>query len=235
MVHRTKKLLVRPTSVVSDLSYFHIKQVSDYRCMSDCRSRGCEFDPGPGPYFRGDWSWNNFYGHSSIFRWFIQEGLLSVKSESMCTKYWLSLVQACLENSVVRWTGRPVMTVAVDLGRKATNQTKINKQSRPWSGSSYKSCLICVCSDLKSVKRREQGCSFGKANLPWSFFQTSSTCKYSYQYCTCLMNTWHIEVAASNWKKKTHSFIQSSLKQDFYYVYCYYKHIWFKSPGPKDA
>ena len=24
------------------------------RCESDCRSRGCEFDPGPVPYFRGD-------------------------------------------------------------------------------------------------------------------------------------------------------------------------------------
>ena len=47
-----------------------------------------EFDPGPVPYFRGDWSWNNFYGHSPPFRWFIQEGLLSVTSESMCTNYW---------------------------------------------------------------------------------------------------------------------------------------------------
>ena len=28
--------------------------VSGYRCMSDCRSRGREFDPGPVPYFRGD-------------------------------------------------------------------------------------------------------------------------------------------------------------------------------------
>ena len=27
---------------------------SGYRCMSDCRSRGCEFDPGPVPYFRGE-------------------------------------------------------------------------------------------------------------------------------------------------------------------------------------
>ena len=36
---------------------------------------------GPVPYFRGDWSWNNFYGHSPPFRWFIQEGLLSVTSE----------------------------------------------------------------------------------------------------------------------------------------------------------
>ena len=28
--------------------------VSGYRCVSDCRSRGSEFDPGPVPYFRGD-------------------------------------------------------------------------------------------------------------------------------------------------------------------------------------
>ena len=58
--------------------------------LSDCRFRGREFDPGPVPYFRGDWSWNNFYGHFPPFRWFIQEGLLSVTSESMCTNYWLT-------------------------------------------------------------------------------------------------------------------------------------------------
>ena len=67
-----------------------VGSVSGYRCVSDCRSRGREFDPGPVPYFRGDWSWNNFYGHSPPFRWFIQEGLLSVTSESMCTNYWLT-------------------------------------------------------------------------------------------------------------------------------------------------
>ena len=67
-----------------------VSNVSGYRCVSDCRSRGREFDPGPVPYFRGDWSWNNFYGHSPPFRWFIQEGLLSVTSESMCTNYWLT-------------------------------------------------------------------------------------------------------------------------------------------------
>ena len=33
-----------------------VGSVSGYRCMSDCRSRGREFDPGPVPYFRGDWS-----------------------------------------------------------------------------------------------------------------------------------------------------------------------------------
>ena len=31
-----------------------VRNVSDYRCSSDCRSRGREFDPGLVPYFRGD-------------------------------------------------------------------------------------------------------------------------------------------------------------------------------------
>ena len=64
--------------------------VSGNRCESDWRSRGREFDPGPVPYFRGDWLWNNFYSHSPPFRWIIQEGLLSVSSERMCMKYWLA-------------------------------------------------------------------------------------------------------------------------------------------------
>ena len=29
-----------------------VGNVSGYRCVSDCRSRGREFDPGPVPYFR---------------------------------------------------------------------------------------------------------------------------------------------------------------------------------------
>ena len=33
------------------------------------------------------------------------------------------LVQVCPGKSVVRWTDRPAMTIAVDLGRKATKQT----------------------------------------------------------------------------------------------------------------
>ena len=80
---------LRSTSKVTGLRST-VGNVSGYRCVSDCRSRGREFDPGPVPYFRGDWSWNNFYGHSPPFRWFIQEGLLSVTSESMWTNYWLT-------------------------------------------------------------------------------------------------------------------------------------------------
>ena len=106
-----------------------VGNVSGYRCVSDCRSRGREFDLGPVPYFRGDWSWNNFYGHSPPFRWFIQKGLFSVTSESMCTNYWLTACSSLPRKSVVRWTDRPAMTIAVDLGRKATKPT--NQQSWP--------------------------------------------------------------------------------------------------------
>ena len=31
-----------------------VGNVSGYRCVSGCRIRGREFDPGPVPYFRGD-------------------------------------------------------------------------------------------------------------------------------------------------------------------------------------
>ena len=31
-----------------------VGNVSGYRCVSDCRSRDREFDPGPVLYFRGD-------------------------------------------------------------------------------------------------------------------------------------------------------------------------------------
>ena len=31
-----------------------VGNMSGYRCVSGCRSRGREFDPGPVPYFRGD-------------------------------------------------------------------------------------------------------------------------------------------------------------------------------------
>ena len=31
-----------------------VGKVSGYRCVSDCRSRGREFDPGLAPYIRGD-------------------------------------------------------------------------------------------------------------------------------------------------------------------------------------
>ena len=49
------------------------------------------------------------------------------------------LVQACPGKSVVRWTDRPAMTIAVDLGRKATKQTNIwEKKSSRVTGYLFK-------------------------------------------------------------------------------------------------
>ena len=41
-----------------------VRNVSDSRCVSHCRSRGHKFDLDPVPYLHADQSWNNFYGHS---------------------------------------------------------------------------------------------------------------------------------------------------------------------------
>ena len=103
-----------------------VGNVSGYRCMSDCISRGREFDPGPVPYFGGDWSWNNFYGHSPPFRWIIQEGLLSVTRESLCTKYWLTACSSLPRKKCgkVNWLSRHDHSC----WRKAKKQT--NKQTK---------------------------------------------------------------------------------------------------------
>ena len=45
-----------------------------------------EFDPGPASYFCGDCE---IFSQNILFLPLIQEGLLSVTSESMCMEYWL--------------------------------------------------------------------------------------------------------------------------------------------------
>ena len=42
------------TLYVAMMPHSAVGNVSGYRCVSDCISRGREFDPGPVPYFRGD-------------------------------------------------------------------------------------------------------------------------------------------------------------------------------------
>ena len=99
--------------------------VSGNRCKCDCRSRGHQFNPGLVPYFRGDLLWNNFNSLSPPFRWIIQEGLLSVTSKIMYTKYWLTACSSLSrKKSVVRWTDRPAMTIDVYFKRKATKPNK---------------------------------------------------------------------------------------------------------------
>ena len=97
------------------------KKLFDYRCASDCRSRGHEFDPGLVSYFRGDWSWNNIYGPL-------------IHSRRVVVSYKRKCVHILLVNSLFKLTQEKVwlgeLTVPHDhscwLGRKATKQT--NKQ-----------------------------------------------------------------------------------------------------------
>ena len=105
-----------------------VGNMSGYRCMSDCRSRGRKFDPGRVPYFRGDWSWINFYGHSSPFRWIIQEGLsvvlLLLTFCLLLLPLWESVIVLCF---VVRY----FMSILV-------------LQSSWWGRESWLLCLICL-------------------------------------------------------------------------------------------
>ena len=86
-----------------------------YRCESDCRSRGHKFDTVRSNTFveiDHDIVSSVILLHLAQI---IQEGLLPVTSEKICMKYWLG-------KSVVRFTERPAMTIAVELGRKATKK-----------------------------------------------------------------------------------------------------------------
>ena len=94
-----------------------VGNMSGHRCGSDCKSKGCEFDPGPVPYFRGDWAWNRSFSSLPLNH-----------SRSVVISYKRNYVQEVLVNlprkSVVRWTDRPAMTLADDLESKASKQTQ---------------------------------------------------------------------------------------------------------------
>ena len=69
-----------------------IRPCSAISSESDCRSRGPEFDPDLAPYFRGDWLWNNFYGHSPP----------SPVSRRVVVSYKRNYVQVVLVNRLVK-------------------------------------------------------------------------------------------------------------------------------------
>ena len=58
----------------------HIGPHSAVSNVSDCRSRGHEFDPGLDTFFHGDWSWNNFSGHFPPFSW-IKKGCCQLQAK----------------------------------------------------------------------------------------------------------------------------------------------------------
>ena len=103
--------------------------MSDYKCISDCRSWCHEFDPGPVPNFPGDWYWIYFYGRSPSFRWFIQEGLLLVTSKIMCTNYWLTACSSLPRKKV--WLGE--LTAPHDIADVDWGVKQQNKQTQTYS------------------------------------------------------------------------------------------------------
>ena len=115
-----------------------------YKYVSDCRSRSHKFNPGPVPYFHLDLSWTNFYCHFPPFCWIIQEGLLSVTNESMCKKYSTGylLIHACPEKNVVRWFDHSTMTIAIDLGHKATKRLTLQNRSASFISLHFLSPLM---------------------------------------------------------------------------------------------
>ena len=62
-----------------------VSNMSDYRCVSDCRSRGASLIPARSHTF--------VEIDHEIISMVILQCRMSVTRESMCTKYWL--VQAC--------------------------------------------------------------------------------------------------------------------------------------------
>ena len=93
--------------------------------VSDCRSRGHKFDPGPVPYFLGDRSWNNFYCHSPPSA-DSKRVVVSYKRKYVHKVLANCLVKLAQERSVVSWTDCADMTIADDWD--VTNQTNPKKK-----------------------------------------------------------------------------------------------------------
>ena len=109
-----------------------VGDVSGYRCLSDCRSRGHEFYPGPVPYFCEDWSWNNFYMQSP-YHWMNHSRRVVVSYER---KYVHEVLVNCLFKLAQEkvWLGE-LTVIAVDWDVK--QQNKQTKQTNELGGGGW--------------------------------------------------------------------------------------------------
>ena len=112
-----KSLLLMNTGPLSAVG-----NVSGYRCESDSKSRGHEFDPGPVLYFRGDWFLRSF---SSVPLNHSRRVVVSYKRKYVHEVLVTRLFKLARKKSVVKWLDHPAMTLAVDFGRKATNNQSV--------------------------------------------------------------------------------------------------------------
>ena len=156
--------------------------MSGNKCKSDCRSRGREIHPCTVPYFRGDWSWNNFYGillHSAES---FKKVCCQLQVQVCAGSTGQLLVKACPGKSVVRWTDRPAKTIAVDLGRKATKQS--NKQI-----TTSEKVILWDVHVLSEARGLEFGLSFHPRTLWWVCL-----CRLIWSLAACWCNLVSMEI-----------------------------------------
>ena len=130
------------------------------------------------------------------------------------------LVQACPGKSVVRWTDRPAMTIAVDLGRKATKQTnKQTNSNRTFCKQTVETLIRCsillslfwVCAVCLCPTKRTLGL-YGLIFVMWMsvFCVSSSRCHWLVfdlwlghflVIFTCCFSTWGRKKVAGNHTK----------------------------------
>ena len=135
-----------------DRAAYAVGNVSGNRCESACISRGCEFDPGPVPFVEID--------HEIISTVILlpsaesfKKGCCQLQAKVCARSTGYLLVQACPGKSVVKWTDRPAMTIAVDLGRKANKQTKQTNSLSLSLSLSFLRPAIKVCKQFGSKDR----------------------------------------------------------------------------------
>ena len=87
--------------------------------------------------------WNNFYDHSPPFYMNHSRRIVVSYKQKVHQAQVNCLFKLAQEKSVVRWTDRPAMTIAVDLGRKATKHT--NKTWAKGSIGAYRMGFELAC------------------------------------------------------------------------------------------
>ena len=142
-----------------------VGNVYNCRYLSDCRSRGCEFDPSLVPYFRRDWSWNN---STAIL-------LPFADSRRVVFSYKLKYVHKVLVNRLVKPAQQKKVWLdelpsrhdqSCWLGHKTQNQTK------------HLSLLCCLVFSL-------QPCD----NLMWSGWPLLAILRVMFS-CFCHLPIW---------------------------------------------
>ena len=120
-----------------------VGNVSGYRCVSDCNPGVASSIPAQSHTFveidNEIISTVILLPSADSFK----KGCCQLQAKVCARITGYPLVQACPGKSVVRRTDRPAMTIAVDLGRKATKQTKNKSWPVFWCLSSWCHGLVC--------------------------------------------------------------------------------------------